>query len=85
MKNKILDILNKGKAKNSSVAEQHEMFSLFYQTDKEDIIKDKLFEDLDLETLDSDDEFPQLEVVFSKIWHQINRRNNKKIEITNAI
>ena len=75
MNRRIRNILEKGRARNSSVDEQREMFSLFYQADNENLIKDKLLEDL--ETFDSDDEFPQEEVVFSKIWHQINIRNNK--------
>ena len=41
MNRRIRNILEKGKARNSSVDEQREMFSLFYQADNEYIIKDK--------------------------------------------
>ena len=78
MYNRIRQILDRGKSKNSSPSEENEMFSIFLQPEKEHLVKEKLIEDLENEVIVDENDFPEGEALFTKIWAKIDQIQNKK-------
>ena len=73
MKNRIREILDKGKTGNCGSAAEQEMFALFYQPDKEFEVKEKLLEDLLLETEGTNSEPSESRTLFASIWRKIEK------------
>jgi ferric-dicitrate binding protein FerR (iron transport regulator) len=72
MKEKIRDIINKGKAENSSNADRQEMLSLFHRPENEFEVKKKLLEDLQAEN-EMMAAFPDSKSLFAKLWAKIEK------------
>ncbi len=71
MKDPIRDIIEKGKTRNCSSSEEHEMFALFQQSDIEYKVKEKLLEDLMSETPVLRNEATESREFFFSIWTNI--------------
>ncbi len=89
MKDRIRNILDKAKAKNSTYSERMEMLSLFHQPDKEQFIKEQLLDDLQSGKFENEDELLEEDTLFFKIWEQIEkiqfRKRDKKRYLYNFL
>ncbi|MBN2636874.1 MAG: FecR family protein [Prolixibacteraceae bacterium] len=78
MNTRINKIVDRGKAKNSTRKDEEEMLFLFHQPEKEQLIKEKLLNDLQSETQDNEYATHEVDALFSKIWLEIEKNQYRK-------
>lgn len=80
MKDRIKEILQKGKSAQKSSKEEHDMFSLFHQPDSEFEIKDALLSEI--ESFETNQNIrPDYESMFNKTWKKIKSTKDNELYI----
>jgi transmembrane sensor len=78
MKDRIRDILDKGKTGNCSSNDEQEMFALFQRPEIEFEVKEMLSADLSSEAFVADSESPEFSTLFSNIWAKIEKKQKRR-------
>ncbi|WP_303919482.1 FecR family protein [Draconibacterium sediminis] len=77
MKDHIINILDKGRARDCNFEDVRKMFNLFLEPEKEYDIKQKLFNDLLSEPYISAEENLEIESLYRKTWSRIRKQERK--------
>ena len=84
MKEKIKDILQKGKHENASEGERQEMLALFHKAEKEFKLKNTLLKEI--ESLEQTEiQLPDFKKLFARLWFKIEQKNIHPKPITRIL